>query len=234
MESHYYLEQVLRSLSKYEHKCFKKFLNSPYFIKKHSRNKASCKFYELLKGYLHKKSINDNEYLKIVRGVYKHISYDIKLFHKMLTELKSDLYYFLLDFLAIESFKKDKFYFNLVILNELEKRKLPDNFEHFCRANRFRKSFNGYKDPLSSCYYWKIFQLANKHRERNLDSVNLSDNPKTQKLNPCESRGDLNNLHNTNGKETWYVNPDYETEKLLLRKYLISEIKDFRARMRIN
>jgi hypothetical protein len=91
------------------------------------------------------------------------------------SKIKSGLFNYIKDFLTIESFKKDKINYKISELNELEKRGLDDLFDHNCKSKYFYTFLANYSEPESSYYYYKIYQMALKHKEKNRGSVDSSD-----------------------------------------------------------
>ena len=210
MESYYDLEQALRSMTNIELKRFERFLHSIYFIKNHTRYKAVCKFFNALKGYLNKSSFSVDDYFHAVQSACPDIIEKDKSYRKTLAQLKSDLHSYWRDFIAIESFQKNRAYYYLSILNELENRKLTDEFEHICEVKRFNNVVKNCMEPYYSYCFWKMCHIANVHKERNKNSC------------LCFSSKPVQKLHNED-KDIWEQEPDYNTEQMALMDFIKCE-----------
>lgn len=219
METFYYLEKALRSLSPVEQKHFEKFLSSSYFHKRHFHNSQLLKFYRNLnaginriprKNQLRTKEQHSFNFTKdllsdeseIIKKIFADRKPDSR---NQLFKLKSELISCFLDFLSIESFTGNSVFYKLSILNELNRRNLEDIFWHFCREDRFDELNSAFEEPQKSFYIWKLVQALNKHKEKKTCSVSYSHSFDESKI-------------------------DYETEKQLLIKYTEKELADIRSR----
>jgi hypothetical protein len=201
METFYYFEKALLSLTKAEHKRFEKFLRADYFKKKHSHHSAVFLFYMLIKINILKprnKKFTVAEWDIIIKDIYAYKKNDSAFCKRRLILLKSELLSYLMDFINIETTLRDKAKFKISLLNELINRNLLDIFDHFCKAKHFKEIDPNYTEPDASNLYWKLIKTANRRKERN-------------------------------GFITEDI--DYDIEKMLLRKYLRSELNELNKRL---
>jgi len=86
---------------------------------------------------------------------------------KRLSELKSELLHYLLDFFAFERFKKTGLEYKLSYLAELDLRNLNELFMHYFTINRLNEILN-IDNSLERAFCFYMFQnLLNSHREKN-------------------------------------------------------------------
>jgi hypothetical protein len=181
MDHHYFLETAFRSFSKKEHEKFKKFLQSPYFPKKHSSSKRLfyfyIEFYKRIREIKRIRKTTNNKNLILV-NMREEINYEViyknmvgKNYSKQrineLIKIKSDLFVKYLEFLAFEYFGNEKWLFIISLLEHLLSKKLNDIFEHVCNGKKFNKVAMKISVEKTSYFYWKLFQIANIYRESN-------------------------------------------------------------------
>lgn len=163
MESYYFLDKALLSFSKKDHKNFGKFLQSPYHKNAHSNNTAVKKLYLIIKPYF----LSEKKYKKfswedsIEKVFLKQVS------TKYTSKVKSELLYYILEFIKYESFRSNFTYNNIFILTELQNRSLNEIYEHYFHTKNYKSTLN--KGLISeNCYFaYKIFQLNIKQKIKN-------------------------------------------------------------------
>jgi hypothetical protein len=227
METYYFLEKALRSLSKNEHKIFEKFLESEYFKKNHFCNNSLFVFYKKTTKYLLKNNIKESDWDLIISDIYKNEK--IKLF-RVKTKLKSELLSFFFDFIVNENLKNDKFLHHLIILKELSNRKLFYIFDHFSNSLRFNKISKDYEETELSYYLWKLFQLNNMQKERYaIQRNNLTNNSKNKNSVPSYTKM-INDKHKYNSNDEI----DYDTEIFLLNVLYKNELNKIQIRKNLS
>jgi len=157
-------------------KSFLKFLRSEYFKKKHFRNEKIENLFKILSSHPN----NENE------------NYDKKTL--------SELYFYILNFFAIEHFQKNKVDFNLHATAEIEERGLHELYRNVWSAKRFSQ-FYSENEELSSYHSYQFIHLANKHKEKCSDSIDewfyeleseLLDNFYAMQMEKIRARCELN------------------------------------------
>ena len=164
MDSYYYIEKALRSLSVDELKRFEIFLHSPYFKKKHTYYKDICELFQFLK----------NNYFHHYRIINQKIDFDLILKNiypakanksaKFISELKSEFFHYLLDFIKVEVVLGNIFGCYLTLLEDLERRNLTNLFDHIVKT-KFVDMFNKTRDVYDE---YKTYHLMNEHRKKTL------------------------------------------------------------------
>lgn len=172
MKTYYYLDKALRSLTKNELKSFEKYLHSPYFKIGHVRIIAIRKLFRHIRKQIDKNTIKSDIYWNLeIRKLFPEKALEEKIWKKFVINMKSDLLFLILNFFAIERLIRDKAYYGIAILEELDSRKLPDIFDHFCKTKDFNgieELHNGHQEFYNS---WKLFQTVMKDRLKNSSSI---------------------------------------------------------------
>lgn len=161
MESFYFLDKALLSLNTKEHIRFKKFLSSPYFKNNHTNVKLLQTLYVHIKPYFKNHNCYKNfSWSEAIKKISDNSQ--VKNFE---SRIKSELLYYVLEFLAFESLCKNQILRNLSVLSELDTRALFDLYDRYNKLNIRSKENNDY-NPEYDYYYFKIFQLDNQHNAK--------------------------------------------------------------------
>ena len=145
---------VLKTFSDKELKKFEDFLSSPYINK---GKRYIIRFYEELSGYISDYTFQAFSKKEVYRKLYPKERYNDVRFRK----LSSELYKFMLEFLAVESFTSEKKLKREFILSELNHRNTGNLFESELKNSYF----DLHKTDLKNDNYFKhMYELVSKEK----------------------------------------------------------------------
>jgi len=202
---------------------FDKFLQSPYFRKKHFNNSKVYELFKMLKLYLlrfpspkqYNEPINGNEPVKgsttstssqSCKPIFNWEKAAKKLFpadkspkvkNRMLIKICSQLISYLLEFFAFEKFHTQEVDFRLAISEELFRRKLSQTFRRYWNVKYFSGIYSE-AEGANIFHRYQLIRLANLYKEKYKESY-----------------------------------PDYDIEEMLINKYGNKMLSDFREHARM-
>jgi len=162
METFYYLEKALRSMSADEHKHFERFITSPYLMNHHAHNRTIHKLYKRIKSFQATSgTYHDFNWTREIEKITSGATNE-----NYISKVKSEFLEYMLEFFAYESFRKVKFHLKFSVLKELHNKGLVELFDHHCKANYLYPLIENCPEEDRLYHYYKLCHVANEHKNK--------------------------------------------------------------------